>query len=205
MARKNAKKPKGLTPRQERFVTEYLVDLNATQAAIRAGYSEKGANVAGIRMLANATVRAAVEERQAKRAEKLDISVDRIERELARIAFTDMRKYAQWGPTAAADKSIADAREKNTGLDWDEQVPANGVMLLSSESLTDDEAAAVAQVTEECKPGGTIKYGIKLHDKMKALELLGKRHGMWVDRVEHKHAVSWADLVKKHQAGQGKA
>ena len=196
---------KGISPKQRLFVDEYLVDLNATKAAERAGYSDKSSQVTGSRLLANAMVQAEIQKRQEKRAVKLDISVDRIERELARIAFSDMRRFAQWGPTRAAQRSEDDAAERNRGLGEDEDpTPPVGVMLLSSEDLTDDEAAAVASVTEETKPWG-LKYGIKLHDKMKALELLGKRHGMFVERHEHKHDVSWADLVKAATSSAAKA
>ena len=55
-----------LTPRQARFVDEYLIDLNATQAAIRAGYSERGAHVPGAELLTNRKVSAAVEKAMAE-------------------------------------------------------------------------------------------------------------------------------------------
>jgi phage terminase small subunit len=191
-----------LSAKQQRFVEEYLVDLNATKAAERAGYSAKSAQVTGSRLLSNAMVQAAIQERQQKRAVKLDITVDRIELELARIAFSDMRRVAQWGPTKAAQQSEREAEAESQARMGDDEggnarpVPPNGVMLLPSDELSDDDAAAVAQVTEAALPGGGLKYGIKLHDKMKALELLGKRHGMFVEKHEHKHDVSWADLVK---------
>lgn len=63
-----------MTPKQEAFVREYLIDLNATQAATRAGYSPKTANEQGSRLLANASVAAAIAKAKAERAEKLDIS-----------------------------------------------------------------------------------------------------------------------------------
>lgn len=69
-------KPARLTPKQEAFVREYLVDLNATQAAIRAGYSAKTANVAGARLLANAKVAEAVAEAKTKRAERVQVTAD---------------------------------------------------------------------------------------------------------------------------------
>ncbi len=65
-----------MTPKQERFVSEYLVDLNATQAAIRAGYAKKSADVEGSRLLANAKVAAAVAAAQAKRSERTEITQD---------------------------------------------------------------------------------------------------------------------------------
>lgn len=65
-----------LTDKQQRFVDEYLVDLNATQAAIRAGYSEKTANEQGSRLLANVSVAAAIAEQQQKLSNKLELSAE---------------------------------------------------------------------------------------------------------------------------------
>jgi phage terminase small subunit len=65
-----------LTAKQERFVAEYLIDLNATQAAIRAGYSAKTAEQQGARLLGNAKVAAAIAAGQAARAERTNITQD---------------------------------------------------------------------------------------------------------------------------------
>ncbi|OZB07103.1 MAG: hypothetical protein B7X61_15770 [Gallionellales bacterium 39-52-133] len=65
-----------LTIKQETFVAEYLVDLNATQAAIRAGYSAKTANEQGSRLLANVSVQKLIQERMSQRAERLEITSD---------------------------------------------------------------------------------------------------------------------------------
>lgn len=63
-----------LTPKQSMFVKEYLIDLNATQAAIRAGYSEKTANEQGCRLLANVSIAESIQEAMDKRAKKVEIS-----------------------------------------------------------------------------------------------------------------------------------
>jgi phage terminase small subunit len=65
-----------LTPKQERFVAEYLIDLNATQAAIRSGYSEKTARSQGQRMLTNVDIVAAVAGAQGDRTERTNITQD---------------------------------------------------------------------------------------------------------------------------------
>ncbi len=65
-----------MTPKQQRFVTEYLVDLNATQAAIRAGYSEKTARSQGQRLLTNVDIAMAIEAGQAKRSERTEVTQD---------------------------------------------------------------------------------------------------------------------------------
>lgn len=76
-----------LMPRQQRFVDEYLVDLNATQAAIRAGYSTHTANEQGARLLANASIAAAVQAAQKARGERLRITQDDVLRGLQREAM----------------------------------------------------------------------------------------------------------------------
>ena len=81
----------GLTPKQYIFCKEYLVDMNATRAIIKAGYSEKSADTQGSRMLRNVKVRAYLDEMTAHRAEKLDITADKVLQEIANVAFFDIR------------------------------------------------------------------------------------------------------------------
>ena len=67
---------KKLTPKQQRFVDEYLIDLNATQAAIRAGYSEKTAQQMGSRLLLNVVIQEAIAKAQAERSERTVVDQD---------------------------------------------------------------------------------------------------------------------------------
>jgi len=90
-----------LTPRQERFVAEYLVDLNATQAAIRAGYSERTAQEQGSRLLSNVKVAAAVAERQTSIAGKLQITAEKVLRDLEEVRVLAIKDGA-YGPAAKA-------------------------------------------------------------------------------------------------------
>lgn len=146
-----------LTPKQARFVDEYLVDLNATQAAIRAGYSPKTANEQAARLLANVSVQAAIAERMKARQTRTEITQDMVVAELARIAFGNKRALMKWGP--------------------------DGVKLVDSSTITDEDAAMVSEVSETVtEAGGTIK--LKTHDKVKALELLGRHLGMFKEKVE---------------------
>lgn len=147
----------GLTPKQQRFVDEYLVDLNATQAAIRAGYSARRADMIGHENLGKPGIAQAIAERRAALQRTTQITQERVLAELARIAFGDQRQLMGWGPT--------------------------GVRLRPSDELDDDQAAAVAEVSETVtKDGGTLK--LKTHDKVKALELLGRHLGTFDDRVK---------------------
>jgi len=85
-----------LTPKQQLFVEEYLVDLNATQAAIRAGYSEKTANEQGARLLANVSVQAAIKIAMDKRSERTEITQDMVLRHWWDIATADPRKLIEY-------------------------------------------------------------------------------------------------------------
>lgn len=86
--------PGGLTPRQTQFVREYLVDLNATQAAIRAGYSPRTARRQASDLLAKPDIAAAVQAGQAARAERVQFSADEVLRELAILLRSDVRQFA---------------------------------------------------------------------------------------------------------------
>lgn len=82
-----------LTVRQARFVQEYLVDLNATQAAIRAGYATKTANQAGPRLLVNVGISAAIAKAQAKRAERIEVKQDEVLLALLDVLRSDVRDF----------------------------------------------------------------------------------------------------------------
>ncbi len=80
-----------LTPRQARFVAEYLIDLNATQAAIRAGYSQKTAKQQGARLLTKADVGDAIAKGQAVRFRTAEITAERVLREARSLAFSSLQ------------------------------------------------------------------------------------------------------------------
>lgn len=147
-----------LSDKQQRFIEEYLVDLNATAAARRAGYSERNADKIGPELLGKTRVAAAIQALRTKLTEKAEISALAVLNELRRIAFSDMRKFSTWGPS--------------------------GVKLLDSEKLDDDAARCVAEVTETVtKEGGSIKF--KLHNKVEALKLLGQHLALFLEKHEH--------------------
>lgn len=90
-----------LTPKQERFVAEYLKDLNATQAAIRAGYARANADVTGPRLLGNVGVAAAIAAGQARIAGKLEITAEKVLRDLEEVRVLAIKDGA-YGPAAKA-------------------------------------------------------------------------------------------------------
>lgn len=108
----------GLTPQQAAFVTEYLVDLNATQAAVRAGYSAKTARAQGSRLLMNADIAKAIETAKANRTERTGITADRVLSELERLAFSDVTHYVtdESGNLALAEGAPPDAMRAVSSL-----------------------------------------------------------------------------------------
>jgi phage terminase small subunit len=110
-----------MTPKQEAFAREYLIDLNATQAAIRAGYSEATAYSAGQRALKDVEVAAAIAERRQKLAATVEVSQERIVAEYARMAFYDPASLAGAPMTGPADipNLPEDVRRAIVGWSWD--------------------------------------------------------------------------------------
>jgi phage terminase small subunit len=110
-----------LTPKQARFVEEYLVDLNATQAAIRAGYSERTARQQGDRLLTNADIGAAIAKAQADRSERTEITQDQVLRELSRMGLYDPADIARHPMSGPADIVTLpeEVRRAIVGWGWD--------------------------------------------------------------------------------------
>ncbi len=161
-----------LTAKQERFVSEYLIDLNATQAAIRAGYAKSGARVEGTRLLANARVAKAVAKGCAKQEQRTEVKADDVIRELVKIGFANMLDYI------------------TIGKDGDPYVDLS--------SLTREQAAAIGEVTvedfidgrgEDARSVRKIKF--KLADKRGALVDLGRHFALFTDKavVDVNHGV----------------
>ncbi|EOP85978.1 hypothetical protein IGM_04353 [Bacillus cereus HuB4-4] len=159
-----------LTPKQQRFIEEYLVDLNATQAAIRAGYSQKTARKIGQENLTKPDIQTAIEEAMDERSKRAEITQDMVLEELAKIAFSDMKDFASWA-TETKSKLVKkdDEFEK---IEWDEFV----FRYKNSEQI---DGAVVKKV-------GTNKDGetIELHDKLRALGMIGKHLGMFKEKKE---------------------
>lgn len=152
-----------LTPKQEAFVREYLVDRNASQAALRAGYSPQTAPSQASRLLKNVNVAAEVAARTLAQAERLEITADRIKREYARIAFFDGRKMF-----------AADGRPLNiTELDDDTAAAIAGLDVCEEFTVIDGE---------RCKVGEVKKY--KIAAKLGALDSLARIQGMFKDSVD---------------------
>lgn len=166
-----------LTPKQRAFVREYLIDLNATQAAIRAGYSEDTARAIGAENLTKPDIASAIEAAMKSRAERTDITADRVLKELAKIGFADIRKAVKWQSAMITEEDNPDGGD----IAVIKTVVTNTVQMVASDELDDETAAAIAEVSQNTTGG--VK--IKLHDKRAALVDIGRHLGMFKDRVEH--------------------
>jgi len=88
-----------MTDKQQRFVDEYLIDLNATQAAIRAGYSENRASELGYQLLQKPTVQGSIQKAMKQREERTKVTQNQVVEELAKIAFSNITDYLEFGTT----------------------------------------------------------------------------------------------------------
>lgn len=151
-----------LNDKQQRFVEEYIKDLNATQAAIRAEYSEETAESQGSRLLSNAKVAEAIQKAKNRRSKRTEVSQDKVIKELARLAFSDLREVARWH---------ADNIGKISQVD-----------LIPGDKISTNAARALSEIsTSNTQYGTNIK--VKMHSKTKALELLCKHLGITADKL----------------------
>ena len=143
-----------LTEKQKQFCSEYLIDLNATQAAIRAGYSAKTASRIAIELLNKTHVAECIQKKQSTRERRTEITQDRVLKELANIAFANGTNYAK---IAKVNGEIL-------------------VGMVPTDDLTEDQKAAISCIKQ-------TRNGIEVgsYDKVKALELIGKHLGMFKD------------------------
>ncbi len=140
-----------MTPRQTFFVLEYLIDLDAKAAAIRAGYAPRHARAHASALLRRPEIADAVRLAMAERAQRCGITVERVIEEYARIAFADLRLVADWG--------------------------ADGEFFAQGTELPDDTAAAIAFIGDLTgqRPTGLSRDSF---DKRKALECLARILGL---------------------------
>ena len=151
-----------LTDKQERFCQEYIIDLNATQAALRAGYSAKCINHQGPANLLKPIIQVEIQKLKAKRSERVQIEADSVVKELAKVAFSNIKNYLN--------------------IEDDE------VYFKDFKDITDEHAAAIesVKVTKKIIKGKKENDDIeiqaiqfKLHSKLNALEQLGKHLGIY--------------------------
>ncbi len=163
-----------MTKKLKLFCDEYLIDLNGTQAAIRAGYSPKTAKAIASENLTKPDVRAYIDRKMAERSKRTGVNADRVIEELARVAFVNAA-------------NVIDAETATLRPD-----------------VTADDTAAIQSVKVKTFGEDGIEREIKLADKLKALELLGKHLGMFKDNInlEVKSSEKLDDIISQ-MGGEG--
>lgn len=145
-----------MTPKQAIFVAEYLIDGNAARAARMAGYEESSARVTGARLLTNANIAAAIAHGQARAAEKCEVRAERTLRKLAEIAYGDVAELLdEDGSVLPVPRMKEGARTLIAGLD--------------------------IEVTDGPGRVRTVAQKVKIADRIRALELLGKYQKLFGD------------------------
>ena len=158
-----------LNDKQILFCQEYLIDLNATQAAIRAGYSVKTAGQQGFDLLKNPEIQSRITKNMKKREERTEITQDRVLKELGRLAFLDIRK----------------AFDDNGNL-------------LPIKDMDDETAAAISglEVVRAGEGFTDITSKIRLIDKKGSLELVARHLGMFEkDNKQRKSEFNFGDIL----------
>ena len=147
---------KKLTDKQEMFCQEYMVDLNGTQAAIRAGYSEDTAKTIAGQNLSKLIIQERLSELKKSRSEKVEISAEMVVKELKSIAFSRVIDYWQ-GDTFGRSFVLTPK---------------------AFEDMPEEAKSAISSIEQNIDKDGNITFKIRLWDKMKSLEMLCKHLGI---------------------------
>jgi phage terminase small subunit len=163
-----------LNDRQRVFVDEYIIDFNGTQAAIRAGYSQKTANEQAARLLADVSIQAAIAERINDRSKRTEITQDRVLLEIARLAFNDPRKAFD------EDGNLLPVKQ------WPDDVAAAISSIKVTEQRIDNDGDEIiaSQIKE-----------IKFWDKGKQIELAGKHLAMFTEKLNVSGKLSLEEML----------
>ncbi len=162
-----------LTDMQLKFVEHYLITLNATKSAMLAGYSSDTAEQQGYQLLQKPSVSRELRKRMRRRAKRLEITAENVLREISRIAFSDIRAVC----------------------DFDADL---GVRFKDSNNMHQDAAAAIQSVQSDVsvtgsgrdrEPVTTTTIKLKLHDKLRALDLAGRHLGLWAGAADDDKAM----------------
>jgi len=156
-----------MTPKQKRFVDEYLIDLNATEAALRAGYSKRTAYSIGNENLKKPEIQKAIQKAMKDRERRTEITQDKVLREFAHIAFDDIRNYLEF---------------------WTDENGKLQVELKSSEEID------TRNISEIQLDNGKLKF--KLYPKDNALTQLGRHLGLFNDKLSFDGAININMKVK---------
>ena len=169
------------TPKRELFCKEYLVDFNGTQAAIRAGYKSHSAQEMASELLSLPIIQTRINELMKAREERTEITQDRVLQELAILAFSDIEHYT------VIDDDTGAIRAKGFA-----EMPKG-----SSRALQSVDEHRTIKESADGKESNILyqKTNFRLHDKNKAIEMLGKHLGMFKEQIEHSGSIKTTDRL----------
>ena len=168
-----------LTAKQQIFVREYVIDYNATRAAIAAGYSKDTARFTGPEYLSKPHIQAEIKEILDNRLNKLDITADRIAEEYAKLAFSDIGGFVDY-------KTVI---SKVGEVDEEDVYGYQTIIDVKDSQTVDTSAISEVSISKD----GTFKF--KLHDKKGALDSLSRIKGMFNDKIEHSGTVTIEQML----------
>lgn len=152
-----------LTAKQKRFCEEYIIDLNAAQAAIRSGYSENTARAIGSENLTKPDIQEYIQQLMDKRSKRTEITADMVLKEYAKIGFSNITDYLK-------------VEEKEVQTDVG-SIMMQGVTIFETDHIDRDKLDAVAEI-KQTRDG----IALKLHDKKGALDSIARHLGMFNDK-----------------------
>lgn len=167
-----------MNERQKRFADEYLIDLNAEVAAIRAGYSPRYARGNAHKLVANSGIAEYIKKKKADREQRTEITQDMVLKELALIAFSNTADYIK-----VVEKELTQEIQGNVIPVLDAEgkpVTYKTVDPVLTDELTEGQKKALAVIKK-----GRDGFDVKPYDKLRALELLGRHLGMWDKKTEN--------------------
>lgn len=172
-----------LNPKQKTFCAEYLIDLNATQAAIRAGYSKHTAKDIACQNLAKLNIQVEIQRLMKEREKRTEITQDRVLEEMAILGYSNIKDYI-----AASTEGF--------------------IVFKDMDKITEKQARAIEAIKVNVKDG---KIEFKLHSKTKTIEMIGRHLGIFTDKIEHSGSIkanlSISDLkesIKNYENGSDK-
>lgn len=181
---------KTLSDRQQRFCMEYVIDLNGTQAAIRAGYSQNGADVQAVRLLGNASVKTEIDRLKAVKAQKLGITQEKVLMELGKLGFSNMGDYMRVGIDGLPQLNFANLTRDHTAA----------LQEVTVDTYWDESALVPADPNDEdSEPqyGREVKkVKFKLADKHSSLVSLGRHLNLFGDRDQDRAAIGDASIAR---------
>lgn len=175
-----------LTPKQQAFVNEYLVDHNATAAAIRAGYSERTANREGSRLLSKVDIQEALQIAQQQQQQRTQITADRVVRECASLGLSDIGDILDFTGTEPRLRPAC-------------EIPESARRAISSVKVRRFVEGAVGTNGPYTRTVEVVEF--KLWDKLSALDKLGKYLGVLKEPGNNTNVyINWDSIISGRQA-----